>query len=733
MAQQNNSNSFLGTAGDAAKIAKWAGKLLPTAGQAAMTAGNQAASLGIGYAGQIGQGALAGHNVGLLGGINPAVLATLPFAALAGFVAPKIAEGFIGRSPSISFAGPSNAFDAEYYLKQNPDVAAAGYTVENAQDHWNQHGKAEGRLGADPSMGRKWTENTHSIPGAGEGQGHYSTVGIQHTGAKSPTYNYHINVKDFPDGDGQVQNALFGYLDNAFSTIETASGGKINVNQVLDSNKNFATSKGVKSAENINEMVDGVFSELYPSMLLQLFPDAGTSQKTYKSITGHKPAKSVWDTQQGQNQPGNAGTSSMLGGEGTAQNQPGPQDDPNGAMSHPLYAPDYQDVTVDQSALASTLTPAFFQQIAPQGGSVWDGFAVFAQAAQADPNIMSTLSGGDPAQMFLQNYGNSLATPGGQQNTGPQPTGGVPGGGQSYGFPGIPGQGGGYNMATGNSGMSPAAQNAAYQQNSVVDPTLWNQVMDEYFGNVDKLAQGTADHNKAEAEKYTKGVTDATDKHAGLLGNISSQLQSKTGMFKPHVTKSGYGIQSSMNYYDAKMLMNMSNDEMINAISALEKEYGTADKRNPYAGQIASLEGKVAAALQNQNFAEKEKDRQTSERNAATSANASVSAASISAAGAMQRAQLEAQLKRDGMDWQAAQNEADRILRKELEQMRNDGILDAAEFKAALDEPSFADYALGAGRLIGGVGQFFASDTGGKFGSWLWDKGSDLLGGLFGK
>ena len=42
---------------------------------------------------------------------------------------------------------PKNNFDWKFYLNQNPDLGKAGITTEQqANNHWNQYGKQEGRL-----------------------------------------------------------------------------------------------------------------------------------------------------------------------------------------------------------------------------------------------------------------------------------------------------------------------------------------------------------------------------------------------------------------------------------------------------------------------------------------------------------------------------------------------------------------------------------------------------------
>lgn len=54
-------------------------------------------------------------------------------------------------------------FDAAFYLAKNPDVAAAGYTLATAEQHYNQYGAFEVRA-ANPWFDAKAYRRPINLP-----------------------------------------------------------------------------------------------------------------------------------------------------------------------------------------------------------------------------------------------------------------------------------------------------------------------------------------------------------------------------------------------------------------------------------------------------------------------------------------------------------------------------------------------------------------------------------------
>lgn len=94
-----------------------------------------------------------GPAVGVPVGLIRRLLSTVNRAVRRGH--PKV--GQVNSEPS----GPGGAFDARYYLENNPDVAAAGI---DPYEHFVHQGRAEGRLGARPELGEAFdVQHLHDL------------------------------------------------------------------------------------------------------------------------------------------------------------------------------------------------------------------------------------------------------------------------------------------------------------------------------------------------------------------------------------------------------------------------------------------------------------------------------------------------------------------------------------------------------------------------------------------
>jgi hypothetical protein len=115
-------------------------------------------------------------------------------------------------------------FNAAYYLARNPDVAAAGYTLATAEQHYLRYGAVEGRtpntwfdaaayLAAYPDLA------THGVTAATALQ-HYIAYGINES--RSPAAN--VNPANFSYADYATANpdlkAAFGITDPAHLTAD---------------------------------------------------------------------------------------------------------------------------------------------------------------------------------------------------------------------------------------------------------------------------------------------------------------------------------------------------------------------------------------------------------------------------------------------------------------------------------------------------------------------------------
>jgi Ca2+-binding RTX toxin-like protein len=114
-------------------------------------------------------------------------------------------------------------FDAAYYLAQNPDVAAAGYTLATAEQHYAKYGAFEVRaanpwfdarayLAAYPDLAAHGVTVANALA-------HYTTYGINEN--RSPAAN--VNPADFTYADYAANNAdlrtAFGITDPAHLTV----------------------------------------------------------------------------------------------------------------------------------------------------------------------------------------------------------------------------------------------------------------------------------------------------------------------------------------------------------------------------------------------------------------------------------------------------------------------------------------------------------------------------------
>jgi Ca2+-binding RTX toxin-like protein len=115
-------------------------------------------------------------------------------------------------------------FDAAFYLAKNPDVAAAGYTLATAEQHYNQYGAFEVRA-ANPWFDAKAYLATYpDLAAAGvtvaTALAHYTIYGINES--RSPAPN--VNPADFTYVSYATDNtdlrSAFGITDPAHLTVE---------------------------------------------------------------------------------------------------------------------------------------------------------------------------------------------------------------------------------------------------------------------------------------------------------------------------------------------------------------------------------------------------------------------------------------------------------------------------------------------------------------------------------
>jgi TP901 family phage tail tape measure protein len=166
-------------------------------------------------------------------------------------------------------------------------------------------------------------------------------------GMKSSEFGYRVGAKD-TDADSEFGQALFDYFDALFTGIEETTG--IVMDDVLNRHIGYI---GSVEGSDIQALSNNVFSELLPSLMMELFPDAETVEKEFQYLAGHRKTT----------------------GGGREGNQT-------------IYEPFYDTVTREVSVMADTFNEAFFDAITPEDGTRWDAFTQFANVVENTTDFM---------------------------------------------------------------------------------------------------------------------------------------------------------------------------------------------------------------------------------------------------------------------------------------------------------------------------------------------------------
>lgn len=161
-------------------------------------------------------------------------------------------------------------FDEQYYLAQNPDVAAAVKAGQFAsgQEHYNQYGKKEGRPGYEPvqsaleqtpgyqfarTQGLKAVQNSASAKGLGSSGAALKGAADFATGLADKTYGEQYNRLL---GLTQVgQNAAVGAGSNLVGAANAQGAAYVNAGNNVAQGFNAAT-QGYLT----NKLIDGIYS-----------------------------------------------------------------------------------------------------------------------------------------------------------------------------------------------------------------------------------------------------------------------------------------------------------------------------------------------------------------------------------------------------------------------------------------------------------------------------------------
>jgi len=289
------------------------------------TAGNTAYGLGIGKAGTIGGGGWGAGSAGIMSSV-----AMAGFGAIAGIIIGKVISSMAEKHPAMSFMGS----DKDYWkIKGNPNI---------------------------DEMPFDYTQ------GAG--------------GISSKNFDYQISTVDFGTDSIKVQDTMFQYFDTVFAQLDAVT--TTSINDVLKQYKFYGKNAAIGGGDfegSFKQLSKDVFSDLVGTILTDILPSAGTTDKTFNVVTGSKVQDYIaipHITPTGENASESTGYSEAPGSPG------GPNVLPQ------INVPVYSDITRQVSTMADTFNAAFFAAILPSGGNEWDALTLFAKTVQTTDDFI---------------------------------------------------------------------------------------------------------------------------------------------------------------------------------------------------------------------------------------------------------------------------------------------------------------------------------------------------------
>ena len=155
----------------------------------------------------------------------------------------------------------------------------------------------------------------------------------------------------------------------------------------------------------------------------------------------------------------------------------------------------------------------------------------------------------------------------------------------------IPGSGMGSILGTNTGGTTTGGSGAP------IDDDLWAQFVKKAAAEMEGAIATDTKFKKDAADMYGQRINEATEGENKLLGRISSDIDTQTGLFQPTQTSMGT-IQPYTNSWNAKSLMSLADKKKQNLLTAADKKYGTVAERSPVKAQIDYINylGQIAGA-----------------------------------------------------------------------------------------------------------------------------------------
>ena len=120
------------------------------------------------------------------------------------------------------------------------------------------------------------------------------------------------------------------------------------------------------------------------------------------------------------------------------------------------------------------------------------------------------------------------------------------------------------------------------------EESLWTQYIDKVMVDLEPSIIGSKDYLSSEAERYTDTTRGLTDQRQTVLDRLTSDFDTKTGIFEPTQTSWG-DYQSGKNIQDAQTLASLADRTYDNQAAQAERLMSTAQATDPYLGQMSYL------------------------------------------------------------------------------------------------------------------------------------------------